>query len=211
MLAQRPDLCRPQAGVTPADFELAMKSGTVDQCLHSFVPNVGDCLFIPAGTVHAVGGGVVMAEVQQTSDCTFRLFDWNRVGPDGKPRKLHIKEAMDSINFDYGPRAPQTPMTMPNLPRGVIGQQLVDCPYFNLYRFELTVDSRIRSRINFRFGSWRTILSRSSARKSYEPIAKVRPFWCLPTPPILFIGNRQLIASLQASRGYHRLDLDLTR
>ncbi len=125
-------------GVTPADFELAMKSGTVDQCLHSFVPKVGDCLFIPAGTVHAVGGGVVMAEVQQTSDATFRLFDWNRVGPDGKPRKLHIKEAMDSINFDYGPRAPQIPVTLPNLPRGVVGQQLVDCPYFNLYRFELT-------------------------------------------------------------------------
>src|SRR5262245_60127583 len=80
-------------GTTRADLEARLGHGSVADCLHSFTPRVGDCLFLPAGTVHAVGGGIVLAEVQQCSDATFRLFDWNRVGLDGKPRPLHVHEA----------------------------------------------------------------------------------------------------------------------
>src|SRR5256885_1219234 len=66
----------------------------------------GDCLFLPAGTVHAVGGGVLMAEVQQTSDATFRLYDWDRVDAFGKRRPLHVEEALASIHWDFGPVRP---------------------------------------------------------------------------------------------------------
>src|SRR5439155_513725 len=66
-----------QPGVGPKEMRAAIAAGAVPECLHPFTPRPGDCLYLPAGTVHAIGGGVVVAEVQQTSDATFRLFDWN--------------------------------------------------------------------------------------------------------------------------------------
>ena len=72
-------------------LERELNRGTCELCLHHFEPRVGDCVFLPAGTVHALGGGLLIAEVQQSSDTTYRLFDWNRVGPDGRPRALHIE------------------------------------------------------------------------------------------------------------------------
>jgi mannose-6-phosphate isomerase len=93
-------------GVDAARLRAALAEGTVADCLHSFTPRSGDCLFLPAGTVHAVGGGVLMAEVQQTSDATFRLYDWGRVGTDGKPRQLHVEEALACIDWGAGPVTP---------------------------------------------------------------------------------------------------------
>jgi mannose-6-phosphate isomerase len=90
-------------GFDRAAFERELNRGTVELCLHSFEPKVGDCVFIPAGTVHALGAGLVIAEIQQNSDTTFRVFDWNRVGADGKSRPLHIAESMATIDFDRGP------------------------------------------------------------------------------------------------------------
>src|SRR5581483_6536170 len=80
-------------GVGEAEVRAALRTGTVAECLHQFEPRAGDCVFLPAGTVHAVGGGVLMAEVQQTSDATFRLFDWNRCDAQGRARELHIEQA----------------------------------------------------------------------------------------------------------------------
>ena len=80
------DLRRFAARRYPRDVQRSLADGSLAECLHSFAPQQGQCIFLPAGTVHAVGGGVLIAEVQQTSDATFRLFDWNRCGPDGKPR-----------------------------------------------------------------------------------------------------------------------------
>ncbi len=75
-------------GVEREQLAEAIAQGTCEKMLHCFEPKAGDCLFIPAGTVHALGAGLLVAEVQQSSDTTFRLYDWNRVGPDGKPRAL---------------------------------------------------------------------------------------------------------------------------
>jgi mannose-6-phosphate isomerase len=101
---------RVYAGLLPGTDEKALRAalanGTVAQCLHSFEPRPGDCVFLPAGTVHAVGGGVLMAEIQQTSDVTFRLFDWNRRDARGQARALHVEEAMASIHWDKGPVQP---------------------------------------------------------------------------------------------------------
>jgi mannose-6-phosphate isomerase len=77
----------------------ALNDGSIENCLHSFEPQPGDCVFIPAGTVHALGAGLLVAEIQQASDTTYRLYDWGRTGPDGKPRPLHIEQALAVIDY----------------------------------------------------------------------------------------------------------------
>jgi mannose-6-phosphate isomerase len=89
-------------GVGPVQLRQALADGTVTECLHSFAPTPGDFLFMPAGTIHAVGGGVLFAEIQQTSDATFRLYDWNRRDAQGQPRPLHIGESFASIHWEQG-------------------------------------------------------------------------------------------------------------
>ncbi|HEY7156701.1 MAG TPA: type I phosphomannose isomerase catalytic subunit [Gemmataceae bacterium] len=122
-------------GVDEARLRAALREGTVSDCLHQFSPRRGDCVFLPAGTVHAVGGGVLMAEMQQTSDATFRLFDWNRRDAKGQTRQLHIEEALACINWNSGPVQPvraEGYADTADSPRGSIRQRLVACPYFTL-------------------------------------------------------------------------------
>ena len=114
-------------GFDRSAFERELRRGTTELCLHSFEPQAGDCVFIPAGTVHALGAGLVVAEIQQASDTTFRLFDWNRVGSDGKPRQLHVEQALDVIDFDAGPVSPVS----------TGAEQLVACDKFVLERHRL--------------------------------------------------------------------------
>lgn len=96
-------------GVDRQTLEDAVNCGTCDECLHSFEPHVGDCILIEAGTVHALGAGLLVAEIQQASDTTYRLFDWNRVDRDGKPRELHVRQSLETIDFTRGPVAAVTP------------------------------------------------------------------------------------------------------
>jgi mannose-6-phosphate isomerase len=124
-------------GVDECRLRAALQAGTVADCLHQFRPRPGDCLFLPAGTVHAVGGGVLMAEIQQTSDATFRLFDWNRRDAQGKSRQLHIEESLASINWAGGPVNPVAAAGYPSSvnevsPTTFIRQSLVRCRYFAL-------------------------------------------------------------------------------
>ncbi len=120
-------------GVDESRMREALANGTVADCLHSFEPRAGDCLFLRAGTVHAVGGGVLMAEVQQTSDATFRLFDWNRRDAQGHSRTLHIEQALACIDWGQGPIEP---IRVRDYNSGSFGelerQPLVNCPYFEL-------------------------------------------------------------------------------
>ena len=98
-----------QRGVDRAALQREVNRGTTEQCLHRIEPQVGDCVFIPAGTVHAIGAGLVIAEIQQASDTTFRLFDWNRSDAEGNPRALHIEQSLEVIDYERGPIAPQSP------------------------------------------------------------------------------------------------------
>jgi mannose-6-phosphate isomerase len=123
-------------GVGRADFERALAEKRAADCLHAFTPAVGDCLFYPAGTVHAVGGGVLLAEVQQSSDATLRLYDWDRVGADGKPRPLHVAQALEAIDWARGPVKPVVGKPLPGVP----GERLVECRYFAMDRFRVTGD-----------------------------------------------------------------------
>ena len=84
---------------TPEEYTAALQSGHLMDLLHAEHPKAGDVYFIPAGRVHALGKGLLVAEIQQTSDCTYRIYDYDRVDKDGKKRQLHTAEAMDAIDF----------------------------------------------------------------------------------------------------------------
>jgi len=87
-------------GVTKEKFAEAIEEGTVDETLVKLPVRAGECHFLPAGTAHAVGPGLLIAEIQTPSDTTYRVFDWNRVDDTGKARELHVAEALESINFN---------------------------------------------------------------------------------------------------------------
>lgn len=123
-------------GVGRAEFASAIETGQVEHLLHRFEPRPGDCILIEAGTVHAIGAGVLLAEIQEMSDATFRIYDWGREGPDGKPRPLHLREAMESIDFDRGPVGPIAPDIEASID-GVTRERLARSPYFALERLNL--------------------------------------------------------------------------
>ncbi len=115
-------------------FQRELSRGNVESCLHRFAARPGDCVFLPAGTVHALGAGLLVAEIQQSSDTTYRLYDWNRLGPDGLPRALHIEQALEVTDFSRGPIDPVTPR--PTERRQAV--RLADCDKFVLDRYELS-------------------------------------------------------------------------
>ncbi|MGC8640313.1 MAG: type I phosphomannose isomerase catalytic subunit [Isosphaeraceae bacterium] len=123
-------------GVTPRQFGEAITAGTVEPLLHRFSPRPGDCIMIEAGTVHAIGAGVLLAEIQQMSDATFRIYDWGRVGADGKPRELHVAQALESTDFALGPVNPLVPAPQRDA-SGNVREKLSRSAYFALERWLL--------------------------------------------------------------------------
>ena len=114
-------------GVTREGFQTALENGTVAEQIHSFPVKTGDAMFIPSGRIHAIGAGNLIIEVQQNSDTTYRVFDWNRLGLDGQPRELHVGASMESIDFtDLEPQA--TPAQ---------SETVVDCAYFRVEKWAL--------------------------------------------------------------------------
>jgi mannose-6-phosphate isomerase len=122
-------------GVTRAEFERKIEDGTVAECFHRHAVRSGDAMFLPSGRVHAIGAGNVIFEIQQNSDTTYRVFDWNRLGLDGKPRELHVAQSLASIDFnDFEP----------GLASRQVGQRgsaavrpLAKCPLFTVEQVEL--------------------------------------------------------------------------
>lgn len=89
-----------EPGVTRETIARAIEDGTIMDCLHEVSVRAGDCFYIPAGTVHALCAGVLVAEIQQNSDTTYRLYDYNRLGLDGKPRELHVEDSLNVIAYE---------------------------------------------------------------------------------------------------------------
>ena len=124
----------------------SLAQGTVEECLHRFHVSQGDCVYIPAGTVHAIGEGILLEEIQQSSDLTFRLCDWGRVGSDGNPRPLHVEQALNCIDFDRGPVDPLVPKIIFGGRHTV--EELVRCDFFVIRRhtteepFTIATDNR---------------------------------------------------------------------
>lgn len=111
-------------------FEAAVKAGNTRELLHHIPVKAGQSYYLPSGTVHALGAGVVVAEIQTPSDTTFRLFDWNRVDvATGRPRDLHVAEALECIHFHESALAPDPPRShVASLWTAVT--RLVTCPSF---------------------------------------------------------------------------------
>ena len=89
-----------RASLTREEFRDAVKQGRVADRVHKIPVKAGDAMFLPAGRFHAVGGGNLLVEIQQNSDTTYRVFDWNRLDDQGRPRQLHVDQALQSIDFD---------------------------------------------------------------------------------------------------------------
>lgn len=113
-----------------------LENGTItDICRHVPV-HKGDVFFIPAGTIHGIGAGIVVAEVQQNSNTTYRLYDYDRVGADGKPRQLHIQQAIDVCSLKPLPSA--TKWHIEELSPTCKGRLLASCDYFKTYAVDIT-------------------------------------------------------------------------
>ena len=140
------------AGLKPGTdaeaLRTASEAGTVADLLHALEVTAGDCVFIPAGTVHAIGAGVLLAEIQQSSDLTFRLYDWGYVDPEGNPRQIHLDESIACTDFSRGPVDPATPRPLPGPSGGserlVAGDFFVIDRHAAADRFELKTGDRFR-------------------------------------------------------------------
>ena len=120
--------CKP--AVTKDSFAQAIEAGTVEDTLNRFVTKDADFFFMPARTLHALGRGCLLFEVQQSCDCTFRVYDWGRLGLDGQPRELHVEQSLQTINFDAADAGPVD--VDPVEIEGVERRVLADCPYFTV-------------------------------------------------------------------------------
>jgi mannose-6-phosphate isomerase len=119
---------------TANDLRQALANRTLADHLASFTPTAGDSIFLQAGTVHALGGGLMVFEVQENSDVTFRLYDWDRVdAKTGQARELQIDQAIACIDFARGPVGPVTPVEETAQP--VLRERLFDCEHFELWRW----------------------------------------------------------------------------
>jgi mannose-6-phosphate isomerase len=122
-------------GVTRAEFEEKIADCSVADCFHRIPVQAGDAMFLPSGRVHAIGDGLVIFEIQQNSDTTYRVFDWNRVGLDGQPRELHVAQSLASIDFsDFEPKLVNTQFAADGK---IQRRTLVTDPLFNVEAWKL--------------------------------------------------------------------------
>jgi len=160
-----------QPDVTPQLFRQQLAAGQLETCLHRLPVQPGDAVFIPSGSLHAIMDGIVLAEIQQSSDVTYRVYDWNRVDAAGQPRPLHIDKAMDVTNFAQvtpGPYQPQLVERSAGLTREVISA----CPYFVVERvtFE-TETATFNGQCNgATFEIWGAMAGRSRVEWSGQPL-----------------------------------------
>ena len=124
---------RELTGLTPDELRRRAKDGTICEVLNRVAVHPGDVFFVRPGTVHAIGAGILVAEIQQNSDTTFRVYDYNRLGVDGKPRQLHLERAAEVMNYTPMPGAADTLPPCP--PDGV--QEVLTCEYFRVRRAEV--------------------------------------------------------------------------
>ena len=118
-----------KAPTTRAIVQKAIESVTLEELLHEEVVSAGDIIFVPAGTVHAIGSGVMLYELQEYSDITYRMYDYGRLTASGTPRPLHIERSLDVTHYGTSSRIKCTPLSLPG-GTGYEEQCLVACRYF---------------------------------------------------------------------------------
>lgn len=123
-------------GVTRDQFEAAIKSESVEQCVHHFGVSAGDSILVHSGQVHAIDAGNLILEIQQNSDTTYRVYDWGRVGLDGRPRQMHVAQSLRSIDWnDFEPEPVRGALT---------SAVIADCAEFRLRRVVLATREELR-------------------------------------------------------------------
>ena len=122
-----------QAGTDRAALHRSVSSGTVPDCLNRVPVAPGDSILVPAGTVHGILSGIVLVEIQQCSDTTYRIHDWDRPGPDGKPRQLHVEQALDVIDLSGAVPVPAAPRLV-HEGGGVKREVVAECEHFVVER-----------------------------------------------------------------------------
>lgn len=126
----------------------SLEAGTVEKYLQRVKIQTDDVFYIEAGTVHAIGAGALIAEIQENSDLTYRLYDYNRVDKNGKERELHIKKALDVANL-HASRQPRQPMRVLNYTPGCASELLCRCKYFQVERVLINTE-RCREMVSYR-------------------------------------------------------------
>ena len=132
---------------TKEEMRRAIADGTVMKYLQKVPIHKDDLFFIPAGTVHAIGAGALVAEIQESSNLTYRLYDYDRIGKDGKKRELHIDKALDVANL-YSSSEPKQPLRVLKYRQGVASELLTRCKYFEVYR--MIVNTERRQTVHYR-------------------------------------------------------------
>lgn len=129
-------------GVTSADFAAAVREGKTELVLNHIRVHAGETYFIPAGMPHAIGKGILLAEIQQNCDLTYRIWDYNRLGKDGKPRALHVEKALDVVR----PFAPEDVerLRYQSAPEADRKKVLAACPQFRVERLEIAGSKELR-------------------------------------------------------------------
>lgn len=122
--------------ISKEDFKNAIQNNTIEQVLRFAPCKAGDCFFIPSGTIHAIGAGLLIAEVQQNSNVTYRVYDFGRVGADGKPRELHTEKAIAVSNLS--PIKEEKPLKLTQSET-----LLSSCPYFKAVKTSVTGEYKI--------------------------------------------------------------------
>lgn len=124
-------------GVTRESFDIAVKEDNVEDCLNYMEVFTGDSVDIPAGLVHAIGEGILIAEIQQNSNTTYRVFDYNRTDKNGNKRPLHIEKALDVINFDNCHTKGKVESRLIKLEGESSKAELVSNKYFNVEKYNV--------------------------------------------------------------------------
>ena len=131
--------CGLNSKLTPAQYKEMVEAGTICDAIASFPVKADDCFFIPAGRIHSIGSGCFLAEIQQTSDITYRIYDYNRKDANGKGRELHTALAKDAIDYKM-----YSDLKTEYTPRKNEAVLLADCPYFTTNLLEINNERSIR-------------------------------------------------------------------
>lgn len=126
--------------ISKDEFAERIKNNTLLEVLHEAKVHTGDVFFIESGTLHAIGAGILIAEIQQNSNSTYRIYDYGRVGADGKLRELHIDKALDVTKLEPSSAKPKN---SPEQFDGYSRTQLASCEYFTVYEMELTTEAEL--------------------------------------------------------------------
>ncbi len=188
-------------GTDGAMLRRAVAQNRVQDILNRVRVHPGDAILVPAGTVHGILRGIVLVEIQQCSDTTFRIHDWGRVGPDGQPRELHLDRAMDAIHFG-GARALSSGARVAAEGRGVRREVLTECEHFNVERLTIEAGAGFEANLNGdTFEIW-GLLSGTGAIRSTEARLALEAVQFVLLPAVMGTFELRATTDLVALRTY---------